>query len=293
MVTGDHHLTALAVAQVTGMVNIKRPHILVAQPDAIFLPDVSSYESSTGRADTLGQRRTQSSTPIELRAHAASVSQPQPSSSSRSKSLSQIELTALKGVSGVGFSSKPLVPKPALLQISPPQAAHKTVSQLPISHAGAQQQQPSQINGVSQSLSRAHSSEPFSRSQLSAQASADDLAHLQQPASAEPDPSQDELTFFMADEAKLVRLSRREAFAMIATGHQCAITGSVFDYLVHQADPSLLKTVLHNVVVCARMKAQQKAQLVNLLSDQGLTVSSTRKFQVQTKATHTQRCGRL
>ena len=44
------------------------------------------------------------------------------------------------------------------------------------------------------------------------------LAHLQQPASAEPDLGHDELTFFMADEAKLVMLSRREAFAMMRQG---------------------------------------------------------------------------
>ena len=281
MVTGDHHLTAMAVAQATGMLNFKCPRVLLALSDAMFVPDVSSPGSSTGPADTLGQRRTQSSTPLDLKAHAAWDSQAQPSSSSRSKSLSQVELSALKGVSGVGFSSKPLVPKPALQPIIPPQAAHKAVSQLPASRADAQQQQPPQIDGFSQSLFRARSTEPFTHSQLSAPISADDLAHLQQPASAEPDPGQDELTFFMADEAKLVMMSCKEAFAMIATGHQCVITGSVFDYLVHQADPSLLKTGLHNVAVCARMKAQQKAQLVNLLSDQGLTVSSTRKFQVQ------------
>ena len=281
MVTGDHHLTAMAVAQVTGMMNIKRPHILIAQPDAIFLPNVSSLDSSIGPAYTLGQRRTQSSTPVDLKAHAALVSQPQPSSSSRSKSLSQVELSALKGVSGVSFSSKPLVTKAALQQIIPPQAAHKTINQLPNSHGDAQPQQPPHTDGVPQSLFRARSTEPFTHSQLSAQTSVDDLAHLQQPASAEPDLGHDELTFFIADEAKLVMLSRREAFAMIATGHQCVITGSVFDYLLHEADPTLLETVLHNVAVCARMKAQQKAQLVNLLSEQGMTVSSTRKFKVQ------------
>ena len=37
MVTGDHHLTATAVAQATGMLNFKRKHVLIAQPDAIYI----------------------------------------------------------------------------------------------------------------------------------------------------------------------------------------------------------------------------------------------------------------
>ena len=274
MVTGDHYLTATAVAQVTGMLNYKRPHVLIAHPETLNLPTASSPQSPTNMRseDTLGQRRTMSAVPLDMKL----LSQPQ-QGSSRSKSLSQIELSALKDVSGARFSSKPLVPKPALQRTSPPHAAHVTNA----SHADAQQQQPAQIDGSLQILSHARSAEPFALSQLSAQTNADNLAHLQQPASAEPDWSQDELSFIMTEEGKLVLLSRREAFAMIATGHQCTITGSAFDHLVHQADPSLLETVLHNVAVCAQMKAHQKAQLLNLLSDQGLTVSSTRKFKVQ------------
>lgn len=282
MVTGDHHLTATAVAQATGMLNFKRPYVLIKQPDTVNVSSVSCTVGSTSMKpeETLGQRRTRSVAPVDLIAFAELQSQPQQGSST-SKSLSQIELSILKDVSGARFSSKPLVPKPALQHPSPPQAAHITSSQMHASHADAQQQQPAQMDGSSQSLSHAHSSEPFALSQLFAQTNADNLAHLQQPASAEPDPNQDELAFIMAEEGKLVPLSRREAFAMIATGHQCMITGSVFDHLVHQADPSLLEAVLHNVAVCARMKAHQKAQLVNLLSDQGLTVHSTRKFKVQ------------
>ena len=271
------------------MLNSRRPHVLIAQPETFNLPTVSSPESLTATRpeDMLEQRRTRFPAPMDLRAFAELPSQPE-QGSSRSKSLSQIELSALKDVSGARFSSKPLVPMPALQRTSPPQATHVTSA----GHADAQQQQPAQIDGSPQSLSHARSSEPFALSQLAAQTNADNLAHLQQPASAEPDPSGDELAFIMAEEGKLVPLSRREAFAMIATGHQCIITGSVFDHLVHQADPSLLETVLHNVAVCARMKAHQKAQLVNLLSDQGLTVSSTRKFKVQ-QALQNKRCSLL
>ena len=271
------------------MLNSRRPHVLIAQPETLTLSTVSTPESPTATRpeDTLGQRRTRSAAPMDLRAFAELPSQPQ-QGSSRSKSLSQIEFNALKDVSGARFSSKPLVPKPALQKTSPPQATQLTSA----SHADAQQQQPARSYGSSQSLLHARSSEPFALSRLSAQIDADNLAHLQQPASAEPDPSQDELAFIMAEEGKLVPLSRREAFAMIATGHQCIITGSVFDHLVCQADPSLLETVLHNVAVCARMKAHQKAQLVNLLSDQGLIVSGTRKIQVQ-QALQNKHCSSL
>ena len=278
MVTGDHYVIATAVAQVTGMLNSKRPYVLITHPETLNLPTASSSENPTATRpeDTLGQRRTWSAAPLDIRALAELPGQPQ-QGSSRTKSLSQIELSALKDVSGARFSSKPLIAKPALHRTSSPQAAHVTSA----SHADAQQQQPAQIDDSLQSLSHARASEPFALSQLSAQTDADNLAHLQQPASAEPDPGQDELSFIMAEEGKLVPLTRREAFAMIATGHQCIITGPAFDHLVHQADPSLLETVLHNVAVCAHMEAHQKAQLVTLLSDQGLTVSSTRKFKVQ------------
>ena len=271
MVTGDHHLTATAVAQVTGILNFKRPHILIAETELLRLPTASSPTSitATGPANRLGPvLRTRSAAPVDLKALAELNCQPQPGSS-RSKSFSQIELSALKDVSRARFSSKLLVPKRAL-----------TTNHMQTSQADAQQQQPPQIDGPQQNLLLARSSERFALTQLSAQSNTDNLAHLQQPAAAEPDPTQDELSFIMADEGRLGPLSRREALTMIGMGHQCIITGCVFDHLVQHADPAFLETVLHNVAVCARMKAHQKAQLVLLLSDQGLTVSCTRKFKV-------------
>ena len=299
MVTGDHYLTATAVAQVTGMLNFKQKHFLIAQPETVFirestihLPTVSSLEGTANSMplDRYGQiLRTKSALPIDLKAVADSENQPQVSGGSRSKSLSNIETGAvkplLKGVSGTRFSSKPIVAKPALQSTSPRQPAQLPsvpASQMHLSQANLQQhQQPAQIEYSPPGLLHARSSEPCMFQQLTAQADADDLCHLQQPAVAEPDPSQDALSFIMAEEGRLVPLPQREAVAMIAEGHQCIITGPVFDYLLQHAEPSLLETVLHNVAVCARMRSHQKAQLVQLLSNQGLTVSSTRKFKVR------------
>ena len=302
MVTGDHYLTATSVAQVTGMLNFKRKHILIAQPEAVFirentvyLPTVSSLESTANSRpiDRYGQvLRTKSALPIDLEGLAELENQPQASKGSRSKSLSTIEMGAvkplLKGVAGTRFSSKPLVAKPALQSTSPRQTAQPAQvpsvppSQIHLSQVNPQQhQQPAQIKHSSPGLVHARSSEPCVFQQLTAQADADDLCHLQQPAVAEPDLSQAEMSFVMAEEGRLVPLPQREAVAMIAEGHQCIITGPVFDYLLKHAEPTLLETVLHNVAVCARMRSHQKSQLVQLLSNQGLTVSSARTFKVR------------
>lgn len=62
-----------------------------------------------------------------------------------------------------------------------------------------------------------------------------------------------------------------EALASIAEGQaQCCVTGSAFAHLLHQADLSVLKTVMQNAVVFARMQSSQKGQVMELLGSRGL-----------------------
>lgn len=62
-----------------------------------------------------------------------------------------------------------------------------------------------------------------------------------------------------------------EALASIAEGQaQCCVTGSAFAHLLQQADLSVLKTVMQNAVVFARMQSSQKGQVMELLGSRGL-----------------------
>ena len=325
MVTGDHYLTATAVAQATGMLNFKRKHILIAEPDAVFIREQTAYLPSVSSIaavppqplDRYGQPiRTKSALPVDMALladfAAAEVSR------SRSKSLNKIDASgagqALSREPRGRFSSKPLVAKPALPSGSSEQAivtgllqstskssqqpAETTNQSVPIpTQAGSSQSKPVQMELASTTLAHARSSEPFLFDQLAApsnddsfnldQASPTDSFNLDQasPTDAAHDRCSihDALSFVLAEEGQLMPLTKSSAMTLIAEGHQCIITGPVFEYLLQRAEPVFLETVLRNVAVCARMRSHQKAQLVQLLGAHGLAYSSTRRFKVDAK----------
>lgn len=320
MVTGDHFLTATAVAQVTGMLNSKRKHVLIAQPDAVFihkniayLPSVSSIEAvPTKPVDRYGQPlRTKSAGP-DLAALADFARHGSSSSTVRTQSLSQLDLTAPKHVLGTSprgqFSSRPLIPKPTLLSSIPEsyqataagsalptqqdtgssQQLPKTTTQpIPLfSQTPSSQSKPVQTELASSSLAHARSSEPYFFDQLEPDASSLLSNSINPDEGMPPDAVndrcflQDALSFVLAEEGRLMPLAKRDAVALIAEGHQCIITGAVFEYMLQHAESAFLETVLRNVAVCARMKSHQKAQLVQLLGAHGITYSSSRKFKV-------------
>lgn len=57
---------------------------------------------------------------------------------------------------------------------------------------------------------------------------------------------------------------------MAAGQAQCAVTGDAFHQLLQGSDLSILEAVMRNVVVFARMKPNQKGQVMDLLSVRGL-----------------------
>ena len=320
MVTGDHFLTATAVAQVTGMLNSKRKHVLIAQPDAVFihkniayLPSVSSIEAMpTKPVDRYGQPlRTKSAGP-DLAALADFARHGSSSSTVRTQSLSQLDLTGPKHVLSNSprgqFSSRPLIPKPTLLSsipesyqataagsALPTQQDTESSQQLPktttqptplFSQTPSSQSKPVQTELASSSLAHARSSEPYFFDQLESDASSLLSNSINPDEGMPPDAVndrcflQDALSFVLAEEGRLMPLAKRDAVALIAEGHQCIITGAVFEYMLQHAESAFLETVLRNVAVCARMKSHQKAQLVQLLGAHGMTYSSSRKFKV-------------
>lgn len=77
-------------------------------------------------------------------------------------------------------------------------------------------------------------------------------------------------------------LSYTEAFQLIAEGTICAVTGSAFDHLLQLCEPAVMQSVLQSLVAAARMQSHQKAQLVKMLSCQGLLLPSKQHFKVMT-----------
>ncbi|KAL3153004.1 hypothetical protein ABBQ38_012031 [Trebouxia sp. C0009 RCD-2024] len=73
-------------------------------------------------------------------------------------------------------------------------------------------------------------------------------------------------------------LSHTEAFQLIAEGTICAVTGSAFDHMLQLSEPAVMHSVLQSLVVAARMQSHQKAQLVKMLSCQGLLLPSKQHF---------------
>ena len=320
MVTGDHYLTAQAVAQVTGMLNYKRKHVHIAQLEGGWMhesiqqsPSVSSIEKVVSPPlDRLGQPlRTKSALPAGFASAMADLV-PDTSSSFRSSSLNKIDsasakLQPLSGVSRSKLSSKPLVPKPALpssprdtLQASQLVTDRPALLPNELTQSGQQRSQITTQTAKASSqpdpkavqtdlsvfaLAHARSHEPYFFDQLTAQGgSSVSESVLLDPTlaldSADEEPSPIGLSCFVVEDGHLMPLGCRDAYALIAEGHQCTITGSVFAYLLQHAEPTLLETVLRNVAVCARMKSHQKAQLVQLLGTHGLTVSSNRRLKV-------------
>ena len=51
---------------------------------------------------------------------------------------------------------------------------------------------------------------------------------------------------------------------------QCCVTGPALEHMLQQADSSVLETVMANVSVFARMRSQQKGQVMDLLGSRGL-----------------------
>lgn len=51
---------------------------------------------------------------------------------------------------------------------------------------------------------------------------------------------------------------------------QCCVTGPAFERMLLQADGSVVQAIMSSLMVCARMKGQQKGQVVDLLSQRGL-----------------------
>jgi len=65
--------------------------------------------------------------------------------------------------------------------------------------------------------------------------------------------------------------SMAQAVTAMAEGHlQCAVTGAAFAHLLQHASGLVIEAVMRNAVVFARMRPQQKGQVMDLLASRGL-----------------------
>ncbi len=54
---------------------------------------------------------------------------------------------------------------------------------------------------------------------------------------------------------------------------RCCVTGPALQHLLHKADAPLVEAVMRSLVVCARMRSHQKAQVMDMLGPTGLYLS--------------------
>ncbi len=84
--------------------------------------------------------------------------------------------------------------------------------------------------------------------------------------------------------------SMAQAVTAMAEGHlQCAVTGSAFAHLLQHASGLVIEAVMRNAVVFARMRPQQKGQVMDLLASRGLRHTcqgQSRQLTVSSVITH-------
>lgn len=51
---------------------------------------------------------------------------------------------------------------------------------------------------------------------------------------------------------------------------RCCVTGPAFEQMVHHSELALVESVMSSVAVFARMRSQQKSQVMDLLGSRGL-----------------------
>lgn len=332
MVTGDHPLTAVATAQVTGMLNYRRKHIILTseaeykcgKPEHLLSASSlgSTVNLPTQSLESFGRSLcTKSAMPYDRAAVAGNVTGISTRSASRSKSLSTAEFAdKLTNEPRSRLSSRPLVVKPAVPS-SIPKSQDGSVSGAAYSsqrgpvfiqqhlqatrqiatytvEAGFSQFTPVQTEPASNPFVHTSSSDSYFFDTVATRTHlplSNSITPCQTNMRGTASDSLASLSFALAEEGQIAPMAGSDAVDLIAQGHQCIITGSVFDCLLQHAEPALLKAVLCNVAVCACMGPQQKAQLVQLLGSHGLTLSSTRNFKVGIWAFHVsvKPCGKM
>ncbi|DBA95425.1 TPA: hypothetical protein ACH3X3_013297 [Trebouxia sp. C0006] len=79
------------------------------------------------------------------------------------------------------------------------------------------------------------------------------------------------LVFMLQSETDEEEIDAQHAITSLAQGLlQCCVTGPAFEGMLLQADGPVVQAIMSSLVVCARMKGQQKGQVIDLLSQRGL-----------------------
>ncbi|KAL0028992.1 hypothetical protein WJX77_010388 [Trebouxia sp. C0004] len=142
--------------------------------------------------------------------------------------------------------------------------ADNAVSCDPVSPFSVAQEQP-----LLQKSSQQHSCHQLSSQEQSCQQVLSQQQSLHQQSYQRS--SCENLVFTLQSEDGEEEIDAQRATTSLAQGLlQCCVTGPAFEGMLLQADGPVVQAIMSSLVVCARMKGQQKGQVIDLLSQRGL-----------------------
>ena len=236
MITGDYHHTAIAVAKNVGMLQAGRDIIVI---DAV--------------------QQCQPSPPASPRRVAFVSPSPDQSPAPLHQSLGRLRSTSLR--SALMSPGHAAASPAASSSFGKPHGATGAVPSDASEHASSSGPLPlTQTALPSPAVTEVHASSS---------------AFLGKPHGARHGSSNGsshgQLRFVRGLAGEEVEVGSREAITAMVSGQvQCAVTGNAFYHILHSSDVSVLETVMRSVLVFARMKPQQKGEVMDLLSVRGL-----------------------
>ena len=239
MITGDYHHTAIAVAKNVGMLQAGRD-ILVIDAVQQCQPSQPSPPASPRRVAFVSPSPDQSPAPLH-------------------QSLGRLRSTSLR--SALMSPGHAAASPAASSSFGKPHGATGAVPSDASEHASSSGPLPlTQTALPSPAVTEVHASSS---------------AFLGKPHGARHGSSNGsshgQLRFVRGLAGEEVEVGSREAITAMVSGQvQCAVTGNAFYHILHSSDVSVLETVMRSVLVFARMKPQQKGEVMDLLSVRGL-----------------------
>ncbi|KAL0024457.1 hypothetical protein WJX77_006172 [Trebouxia sp. C0004] len=97
---------------------------------------------------------------------------------------------------------------------------------------------------------------------------------LQRPGERTGSSTCQHLTFTLDRGGGCEEVDSHTAITSLAQGSvRCCVTGPALEHILQKADAPLVETIMRSLVVCARMRSHQKAQVMDLLGPTGLYLS--------------------
>lgn len=275
--TGDHFATAIAAAQVLGVLPQETRHVLISSR----LGTAAGPGTQSLGIQPTSQQAAQAVAPGEgaLPAHQSDVQplQQQPFPSMQAVHTQQLLSQAAREQP----AQPPLSVRPSQLTsysaASPSTFPIKAASE-PEAHATLQPGSPEVLSAEPAAPAESASGDAAAgpaaasaagKAALLAAVQADVTHHsLDQSGSAELLS----LQYVFADKGDFGIVSAQQGLRLLAEGYMCILTGPALAVLMQHAEPAVLELILRSTSVCAHMRAAHKKHLMQLLGSQGVTL---------------------